>query len=221
VYNTSKVNNQQKTSTTSEKVVALVAIVSLFFDFALLGVTIYENDRIVTLQANQNTLQTQIFNITNPSPNATILSVETISIGPPPSSEISVSTVGASFQFDGNLSLNFTVLLFTAHQGELTIPANSLTFVPTYNTSNYRIGFHFVGITFPRYLVANVTMQLLPISLQFEMNYVFTDSNILRYPVFPFGYITFPLTLTDPFTHLTSSQTGQAPLQWNNSTAMP
>lgn len=181
------------------------------------------------LLANQTDLQKQIFDLQNkifslqnPTPNVTILSVEPILIGPPSSSQISVTPTGVSFEFNGTIFLNLRVFISTQHAGALTIPHNSLSLTPTYNVSQIWVGFSTSGISSEDYFEPiDVQTQVLAINISCQTFYRFTDSHILNYPSFDIGYVGFSLTFNDQWTNTTYSQNGQASFGWNNSTAMP
>jgi len=175
--------------------------------------------KIAQLTENQTNLQQIIFEIQNPTPTIT---VQSILIGPPPSSQISVSPNGAvSFQNNATLFLNLTVFVSTEHSGELTIPKGPL---PTFgfNASEIWIGFSFSGVSTMGYFqpIHSGTTETLSISMPFTMYYEFTNSYILGYPSYGFGYIGFPLEFTDLWTNSTYSRSGEASFQWNNSTSM-
>lgn len=144
------------------------------------------------LMKNQTDLQQKIFDIQNPTPSVTIQSVEPILIGPPPSSQMTVSPTGVSFEFNGTLFLNLTVFVSTQHAGALAIPHTSVSLNPTYNESQIWIGFSTSGISATDYFAPiNVETQILSISISCQSFYRFTNSHILNYPSFDIGYVGF------------------------------
>lgn len=182
----------------------------------LLGNLTKAQEKIAQLSENQTKIQ-------NPTPTITIELVQTIFIGPPPSSQISVFPDGViSFQYNASLLLNLTVLVSTVHGANLTIPKGALPFFG-YNVSNIWIGFSYSGVSAMGYIHAfnPFTTELLSISMPFHMYYEFTNSHILQETQYDLGYIGFSLSFTDLYTHLTYSQSSQALFKWNNSTSMP
>lgn len=168
-------------------------------------------------------LQQMIFEIQNPTPTITIQSIQPILIGPPPSSQISVSPNGVvSFEYNGTLFLNMTVFVSTEHGGELTIPRSSWLLTPTYNMSEIWIGFSYSGISGEDYLqpITVQTTKLLSINISLRIFYKFMNSHILGYSYYPIGHVSFSLEFIDTWTNSTYLQTAQTPFQWNNSTSM-
>lgn len=180
-------------------------------------------DAIKQLLDNQTMLQHKIFEIQNPTPTITIQSIQPILIGPPPSSQISVSPNSVvSFEYNGTLFLNMTVFVSTEHGGKLTIPRSSWSLTPTYNSSEIWIGFLCSGISGEDYLqpITVQTTKLLSIDVSLRAFYKFTDSHILEYSSYPIGYVGFSLSFIDTWTNSTYSQNAQTPFQWNNGTSM-
>jgi hypothetical protein len=181
-------------------------------------------EKIAQLTENQTNLQQMIFKIQNPTPTITVQSMQPILIGPPPSSQISVSPNGVvSFEYNGTLYLNMTVFVSTEHGGMLAIPRNSWSLTSTYNASEIWIGFSYSGISGEDYLqpITVQTTKLLSINISLRIFYEFTNSHILEYSYYPIGYVSFSLSFIDTWTNSTYSQTAQTPFQWNNSTSMP
>jgi hypothetical protein len=175
---------------------------------------------VTALTKNQTDLQQKIFAIENYNPTIRAESVSPILIGPPSSSQITVFPDGAvSFQFSGTLQLNLTVLVSTAHSGELII--TSLYFYG-YNTSQIQVGFSISGVSAKDYIhpFTAGSAEILSVSIPFTTFYKFTESHILEYKNYDIGYVGFSIIFHDFQTDsIRYSATNRAAFQWNNSTS--
>src|SRR4030042_5805018 len=153
---------------------------------------------ITDLTQNQTMLQHRIFELENYEPTVRAQSIQTILIGPTPPIDQFPSGV-VSFQFNGALHLNLTVLVSTAHSGELIIASSSMHFYG-YNTSELQISFSGLsGISAEDYVhpFTAGSADIVLIDIPFTTFYRFTESHILEYEHYDIGYIGFSLLFHD------------------------
>jgi hypothetical protein len=178
---------------------------------------------ITDLTENQTILQHRIFELENYEPTVRTQSIQPILIGPTPPIDVFPSGV-VSFQYNGTLHLNLTVLVSTAHSGELIIAASSIYFYG-YNASELQISFSGLsGISAENYVQTFTagSTDIISINVPFRTFYRFTESHILEYEHYDIGYIDFSLVFhdfqTDSIKH---SEAIRTPFQWNNQTSLP
>ncbi|MCJ7768349.1 hypothetical protein MUP79_08165 [Candidatus Bathyarchaeota archaeon] len=178
---------------------------------------------ITELTENQTKLQYRILELENYEPTVRAQLIQSILIGPTPPIDVFPSGI-VSFQYNGTLHLNLTVLVSTAHSGELIIAASSMHFYG-YNTSELQISFSGLsGISAEDYVrpFTAGSADIIPIVIPFRTFYRFTESHILEYEHYDIGYIGFSLVFHDFQTDtIKYSETLQTSFQWNNQTSLP
>lgn len=180
-------------------------------------------EKIAELTENQSLLEQQIFEIQNYQPTINMQSIQTIEIGPTP--PITVLEGGrVSFEYEGMLYLNLTVLVSTAHSGKLTIIGDSLSLLD-YNMSEIQVGFSYSGITandYPAPPFRAGDAEIISINMPFEIYYKFSESHILEYETKYIATLRFRIQFYDFQTEANRyDQWKQTPFMWNNQTSLP